>query len=419
MLNNNQFTTNQDLGNPYAQNLTIVKDYFKRPIVLVTIIVSFLTLIASTTSYFFNSNATYTTFNTIIENGHEFRTEYITEMPFALKFLFTLLSSAPAIFLLIALIIIYTKSKNPSPHSSPSAGFTIGWVFAILKLIGTILLFAYIIIIFSILSIFLTNTNNNYFSDFDSLSSTAALIVFFATFAVFFGVALFYAINNLRYYSSLRKSIRTIYLERKGAAPYGVMSIIGGSCALFLSVSLLFLINFSTSDYLINSFLNPGENSLAYISYMTLLLSGVQSILTGIIAVGYNNHIRTITSTYKTPETFTSSNLYSAGNPMSEPGQYIGNSGNNKFLNQNNQGNQKVKGFTSAQNIAEPNNDIENIAKEDNVTSPVVTVTETIDETDDVKEETMSCPNCGKTISKSSKFCRFCGKKLNANNEED
>lgn len=216
----------------------------------------------------------------------------------------------------LGFLLLYIKSKNSSPASSPKGGA------AVLKAVGTISLVlgifeTFVLLLIPILFAFMPYaTSKLYRFDFpyDTFSQNpeAAPIVMGAIFAgiVFLIVAPFIVylllsvIFEFRFFSSLRKSLVTSNLTAKGSVGFGVMNII--SCVFTTLVTgtsiLLYVLNTAFGIRgilpLRNTSLGTASSFTSIVSIIILVLSLALSLVSGIaiakFAFGYNKHIKSV-----------------------------------------------------------------------------------------------------------------------------
>ncbi len=296
--------------NPFAQNHTIVKSYFKKPVILVQGILYLCSLILNIGSVLFLSPflddflSTFFSMAQVTEgmthSEAEFFTKFMAVYPDAVMYG----SLIPSVILLslagLAYLIIYKNSKNADETKSPKAGVKILHVLSIIQLIPIILLctlLAIVVILVIVLAIF-----GNSYGAMDGLWVIAVLyaIIFGATISLF----LLYFINQVRYYKSILNSLNTVNLTYKGAGIFGVMSIIYGAytCVNALSSFAVAPLMKSIASlepelekfYEMFSAMTP----VFILSSVASLLSATIVIISGIIAIGYKRHIRSYTEGY-------------------------------------------------------------------------------------------------------------------------
>lgn len=337
--NQNQFVQNPATLNPYQQNIDIVKNYFKKPLVLAVAIVAALSVIASTIFSFYVNNSVTSLLNALpdVTTDADF---YFQHTGFNMSSIFSsLVSLAFSALPVTAFFLIYFKSKNPDPASNPSAGFTILWVLSIIGLVGLSIGAVFCILGFIALIFLLYSFAG---PPSDTATVTAFIIFLLILLLVCMGVALFYQISQLRFYSSVRKSTQGLALESKGAAPYGVLAIIFGIMSGFGVLSVFSIpsimqsfmsANLSGQEAYIFTSITDYVSNLATFSTIINLLVAVQSILTGVVAFGYNTYIKNLTSSFPTGGNQLNTNPYEQNQYNANPYEQTQNDLQNPYNN--------------------------------------------------------------------------------------
>lgn len=381
--------------NPYQQNTDIIKNFFKRPIILVFAIFSFILPLISFISSLLMSPA-----------ANSFLDSYVTNSGANISISFSI--PIGSVFLAVCYLLIYIFSKNPHPAKSPSAPFTVLWVLAIISLVISsliiLLLFLFIGVFFLVLYAGASYSYRSYYSFNDSFPQNfpaEAIIPLFlfviCVLLIVFAFMLFYSINNLRYLSSIRKSMHSIYLKKNGAMAFGVINIIFASfCFLLALVSLTGVLGNLTNTPAV--FVFSG-------GLILLALSGTQNLIQGIIAVQYSKYISDITRTLRkdpvSASPYTAPAVNAPYNPAPAPQS-------ENFANPY----EAQPGMPPAPSAPMENpyapqpaeNTAPSAAPEINMPDPAP-----------VQEPPANdhvCPNCGASIFKSDMFCNNCGTKL-------
>ena len=320
--------------NPFVRNLTTVKDYFKSPSVLALGIVKALGTILSIIGAillstrmgdviaYFRSYILYVLDQSQAPSSARSDVIRIFDQIGRAPESSTVLASLPALvvplLVVAAILIIYFNSRNQTPTATPMAGFTILFVFAILSLVGVIIAAVGILALIGLLFVVQSEIaagrgpvitelrkipeiadfikNPAYWTEDEVTALLAVIIVLLVAVVISFFFILFTAINRMRYYGSVRKSLSTVDLQNKGAAPYGVMCIlaaISSGLSLISSFSLLFAPH-----------LKGRSNPLIGL-FIVLMLSTAASvagyILEAKLALGYKRHIDNVKFGYNTP----------------------------------------------------------------------------------------------------------------------
>ena len=306
--------------NPYASNLAAVKNYFKKPRVLVIAIIYVLSAIVGIIHSLVSSGSVTGFISDLMKyldkagltknmppmdmesvNSAVSQSSVISMLPSLI------ISAAVTLLIAAAFLIIYFKSRNESAESTPSAGVTIMYVLSIISLIFIIIGFIGMVVIAAILLIFsgavadsignsrIVDLGNGYQLNLNGSAVATVMIIFAVLLLIIAAFLLFTAINKFRYYSSVRTSISSVTLQSGGAKPYGVMCVIS---AVFSAFGILS----SIGSFLF--FGNSGFSSLTGVSLVTILgniLSFVIFVLDAKIALGYKKYIDEIMYGYNEP----------------------------------------------------------------------------------------------------------------------
>lgn len=296
--------------NPYAANLAAVKNCLSRPKVLImgiltiisaivgvinTVLISTnIKLILQSVFSFFESNGV------SLDGADEALNSATATVPISM---IVNISITAIITLLYAagFIIMYVKSRNTSPESSPKSGVNILYVFAVISLVLTVLgVLGAVILILLCSFLFITSTSGNGSStsvmesvessyNLPSGAMTAILIVLGVIILIAIIYALFIAINRVRFYGSIRNSMSSVELENKGASPYGVICIIS---AVFTALSIFNIFSLYTALTTVRVY-TPIITIFA-MSILSTVLSVVMLITEATIALSYKKHIDNI-----------------------------------------------------------------------------------------------------------------------------
>ena len=303
--------------NPFIKNQQTVKDYCKSPLVLSMGIVRIISAVLSVVSAVLIS----TQVPAILDDVKELLMQFCqmtgapasevrqfftffdgTSQAFSVSAIPSILPSVLITCLIAAaFIIIYVKSRNGDPSSTPSAGVTILYVFAIIEMIAVIIITVAVVACFVLL----------FWLYFQMKSATVGLYVFTVDLpfmdrtlnleiypgmllaliiaglivaAICLFLALFFVINKKRFYGSIRKSMSSVELQTRGAKPYGVMCVIGAffSGLSLLSIPSLFIFGNGRLKVLI---------VIGIVSALASVVSFVTIVLEAKFALGYKSHI--------------------------------------------------------------------------------------------------------------------------------
>lgn len=298
---------------PFAQNIAIVKSYFKKPTVLVQSILYIASALLSIVTVIVMSNWINNFFDTImrfpeltagmtIDEFDMFTTimnVYTTILP--------IVSIIPAVIVAslfaTAFMLLYFKSKNPNLSSNPKSGATILFVLSILQLIPI----AFVCLMFVIALVLLIILS--------ALAEVPAIIsiIYAVIFILSGGIMLMYAISQLNYYNSIRKSLSSVNLTYKGAGLYGVLTMIYGVYCALSALSSLFFVPLSSflleelkaemyyDEAILFDQLFGTVSPLITVSVVASFVATASLIIEAIIALGYKKHIKSYTDGYATP----------------------------------------------------------------------------------------------------------------------
>lgn len=382
--------------NPYAQNVAILKSYFKRPAVLIVGIIflislalSIASIFAMPTDYIGNTYAQLYNDMGLYEEAKMFQDFYSSPISGLSSIISALPSLALSALMGIAYIIIYKKSKDDNINSSPKAGFVILFIISIVQLVMAIGVTALFFGVFAIMWIALYAIIS---TDYKFPTNPQDELIVGVTFgvcalilALMFTLVLVYSISRMKYTKSLKDSVSSVQLSFKGAKAYGVSSII------FAVMELLFL--FPTLIIVLLSYYIADISPVGLpiplfsISLASVVLSGVLYIIDGIVALGYRKHIRNLTNNY-------AEGPYNYGVPATYP-QDMYQTQENEFPQP--QTEQSTFDAQPPQSIDTPQfNDM-----------PVYTPPQ-----EQKTEALYCCPQCGSAYSEKDVFCNICGTKL-------
>ncbi|MGN0487819.1 MAG: hypothetical protein ACI4HO_00995 [Ruminococcus sp.] len=377
--------------NPYQQNVDILKGFFKRPIVLVTAILTGVSTLLTMFSGLFTRSAV-----------NSYVSDYFNSMPYEVRKYISeagtpstsINISLPVltILLTVALFLFYFFSKNDTKNLAvPTTMFK---VISIIELVfvcvaGGILLVALLIVMigFSAFQSYIVSNNSQYTTAIAS-GASVLLIVALILFAIIIGLMIWYFAVKVKFACSIKKSTNSINLFRNGAKMFGVLTIIF-SCISGIYVLAILSI--------------PG---MAYVSFSGLV--GVAAnISLGVTAIQYANYIKDVSVNFATqpayspvnPEPFSPQNVAQPpyGVPYTEPVQPV---------------NPVYQQPSEPQPVAPVEQ-----APETNAYEPVENATEEVvdeapTEEAPVVETTSFCSACGNPVKADDYFCNNCGNKL-------
>ena len=355
--------------NPFAQNVAIIKNYFKKPIVLITAILTAVAILVSII-------ASVVSVPLYVELS-----EMLQEIPELEDIEISISSniSIPvfAVLTAVAFFLIYFKSKNDDPFSNPVNGVTILSVLALIEVIGVCLALAIFLLVIAAACALPSLVEDA--SEFDIQMLSIFLIVFCVVFLIILGVSLVYAISQRKFYKSIKDGLTSPTLSAKGAGVFGTMSIIFGAFSALSAISSLFSVpSFEAGLELFG--INPDLIDLSvlapifYFSAFTSVLCAAQQLLIGFIARGYKNYINEIACSYNNnPNAYGQPQYYQQAAPVAQAYPTPAAPQQNPF------------------EINENTTPMENTAAD---------------------SDTIVCPCCKKRLPKEVLFCDSCGNKI-------
>lgn len=346
---------NQPIFNPYAQNLAIIKNYFKRPTVLTLGILYIISAVCNLATAFCGSSI-FSAEDTSIDSVGAY-----SNMTSPIYFTASLLPSIIITVLnIIAYFVIYFKSKKEDPYSSPIAGVRILFVLAVIQLIVVSFSALIFILLFMFLAFsffFMKNSNSINITDPEQMSVIALLLFIL----VLVAIILVYSMCYLRYIKSIKKSLTSVFLSHKGAGGFTCLSI------AFAVVSILSLVMILLSIIVSNH--TGGLQIGAIIVVLAIAISATTQIIQAVIASGYKNYILKITTDYSNNTELQQTTLSVKTQPAPAP---------------------------NTQKQSEPQHEFDPA-----IISPSGELV-----------ETPECPRCGVPAKKDDVFCSSCGTKI-------
>lgn len=271
-------------SNPYARNLTVVKGFFRKPIVLVFALISFVMLILNIISTSQSNKMLQEFYDTY---GSSLSSQDISSMTNTnIGNVIAIIVSGIAV---LCFFMIFFMSKNSNPSLSPAPFFTVLHVFSVIQLviiaIGTVLMVIGTILL--AISGFSGMDDSLYGSA--TYYKTTIIIMCIIAIALFL-VLFFYYNSQTAFLKSCVRSCREPMIQKKGANAYGTFCIILAVLYLIAMVILILLIN-SISEIIGDEFgglFTSFEFSpLAIISF---IIVPVDFVLRGIIAKSYDKY---------------------------------------------------------------------------------------------------------------------------------
>lgn len=260
--------------NPYQQNVDIIKNFFRKPIILVTAIVMAICNIVAMIPLPYQAQ--------LIRS-------YISRLPSDTIDSFNQLGldtaeisggqvSLLGILLTVTFFLFYFFSR--SERYSLKAPTTMFKVYAVIQLVVICIITALSILLFLIVMGISLSVGNK-----EKFLLPVFLCILFALLVVM-GIILWYVIMQFRYANSIKKSTSTIYLYKNGAKAFGIFSSI---CCGISIIGLIAAISNGTIPRIL------GWDALA-----VYVLQLVQTALISIVAIMYANYIKDVSLNIQT-----------------------------------------------------------------------------------------------------------------------
>lgn len=290
--------------NPFAQNLQIIKGYFKRKTTLILGILVIIAALLGAATTFIIGGSTSSLISQIMaaagqdvsSNGYALMMQSMSSGTMISNIISTVITLVINGLIAFAFILIYVKSNNDDPAASPYAGFTIIYVFSVISLV--LCCIASAILLFSILVLVIAAGFTGYVnSDIpaDAIGAIAGVASVFVLLLII--MMLFISITQVRFYGNIRKSMTGVELSRKGAAPFGVLNVIFAICGgLGVLGSILYTVVLNTvlPSVMASAGININLSSLfpiMIISIVAGVLGVVEYIFYAKWALGYKKYI--------------------------------------------------------------------------------------------------------------------------------
>ena len=422
-----------------ANNLSLVKSYFKKKSILALGIILLVSALCSMALSFFASDVYKTILSALAEGENLLDTidkNILTQLGSTSSWFMISMSVVGfliSVLFVSSFFIIYAKSKNEDPAVSPKAGFTILYVFAIIALVLSslyALLFSLLFIISGVFTSTFFSVNgavNNYNGTEAQFAIFISMLILFIFLAVIFGILLFYTINAVRFIGSVRYTLSYPDLKLKGANAFGVCNIILGT---LLSLGTIFFIVMACGiifGYIPQAYTGPGvyyeilmpDLPFLVLSFVALILSCVSYFLYGAVSIGYDTHMKkhiprqtppAANSTYtgapfyqSRPGSASSHGAYTSNRPAQQPQQPA-----NPYAQPQRPANPYIP---PAAPPVPPSTQTSPIPP---ASTPQKTSAEPVPAAVTQPEQTQTkvCPHCKTKAEKGDLFCQQCGTKL-------
>lgn len=276
---------------PYQQNIDIIKGFFRRPIVLVLAIASFTCIAYNIVVSFLN----------VFGNFGEQAVDYLlNNLPANANIPDNLVVTSGGsggsidimgtLFAVSFLLFFLLSKRQENKLSVPSVMFK---VISIVSVVGAGIIAGFVLLLFALIAVITPVINELFGPNMGSFMT--CLYIYLGIYMVVF---LVYAISQLVFSLSIRKSLTSIYLKGTGAMFFGVMSFVNAAASI--AGSIMAFIGLANTGFIT---LNGAQVVCMIIS---AVLSTAQSVITGIMAIQYANYIKGISQKFRTeyaPET--------------------------------------------------------------------------------------------------------------------
>ncbi len=282
-MNSSQFAPRDN----YERNFNMVKHFCGKSLILGLLVLLFI-YIGSSIYVLFSSNGQleiallnigFSKLNIQIEAG-------------SYSSAFSLITILAAGFFTFCLILIYTRSKNESPESSPQSGLYTLYLVTIGELV--LLGFSFFIILISTFVIIIAKTESlNYIPNFlnmsaDELSSNKLSIVMIMVLLNIIILFSMWAVQSQAdFLKSIKSSLTDSVPKNKGAHTYGIFCLIIGIVLLSSAAVTTFLYYCYKEAF--NGMGIKISDVYVFISLSLAYVKGLIPLLIGIIAFSYSN----------------------------------------------------------------------------------------------------------------------------------
>lgn len=274
------------IQSPYQQNINIIKDFFKRPIVLVLSILTFLSVALHFAGQFFINSISYTKLlrdlNIPVDSANVEVSSGIN--PLSIN-IFTVFSA-------VIFLLFYVLSKKENNNLSvPSMMFKVMSIITLVLSSLCVILILGFVLVFGLVFGALSRTDS---------ASTAGIVTTIVVLGLIVAVPLctllvLNSVSQLLFANSIHKSLNSIYLKKSGAVFYGVICFVFTAIFVVLYIfAAVYLIQFSTQYSSITISL-PG----LIVIFAQCAVGIAEGIVTGLLAIKYAVYIKNISQKYK------------------------------------------------------------------------------------------------------------------------
>ena len=403
--------------NPYRRNCEIMRKFFSKPIFLLLGIVFSLSILSDIVMSVLNS----------AQGSISIQIGILNILP------------------IIAFFMFYFKSRNRSPFVSFNAPITLMKVYSIINIViaGLGIILAILVLLCDVALQSATNYMPFDLSAFFDILTP--LYIFFVTPETI--ISLVFSIAMLLFFNSIKKSVSTIYLQRKGSVFFAVTAILTIIYSIYaIIVTPFFLKDFidsitsiAHSDSLYYNVNIPVDmNSTMLVAIISYGVKIVTALLFVVLGIMYNSYIKKLSTSigdenkqvhFSTPPVtpdvpngeFVPMNIWNNASNNIPREQSPVNSWNDKVsVDIWNQNPVSPARETPVNSVVPPTQDTPPVKPVEFDPKPVFInenpytdkVAPQVDVTSPKKPTSKFCSNCGKENSSECMFCGGCGTKL-------
>lgn len=265
---------NYSLQETAARNLQYIKEFCRRPQVLILAILFSASFVMTIVSGFVTADNMSRELAAMLDIRR-----YSDYQAFTNGYTIALILSAiPSALIVAALWIIHLRSRSNNPSANPMAGFTIIRVLAIIELVlvcvGGLLMFV-------VLGILTTIPDETGYA-------TAVMSISFGVVIIVIGVLLLSVFSQLIFAGSFKKSLLSPFLLSKGSVLFGVMMILSALASLSSLTSTPVSSQIMQNGYYYSSDMvaNPP------VVMITNLLKAAFAVCAAVCAFSYNGYVK-------------------------------------------------------------------------------------------------------------------------------
>lgn len=300
--------------NPYAQNVSIIKGYFRKVLILILAVLQFLgTALSVTAALLLTTWSTHFLQSLLSQLSADASSMGLSDIQSMVGFsvvssyLSLIPSAIGGVLVAVGYLFLFIKSRSKNPDSNPRPGATILFVLALIEMILSIIATVVLVISFIIAAVGISVSASRT-TGYNSFNAGSVILTVGLSAALYIFLMLFYTVNKMRYFKSIKNSCSSTNLYTDGAGAFGVMNIIYAVMSLLSIGVIALLIPLSSwAGDLMGSDIGASMTSAPVTSIVAIfvpvvVISVVYQILTAIVAFGYKNYINKIKYNYKPAE---------------------------------------------------------------------------------------------------------------------